>query len=90
MITLAVGAARDRTPDERASEIEYAKALLRDKHFEALIVDTADRLVREWSSAADPVAREGTWFKLQGLQALLKELQCRLDDGLMLSVGDRK
>jgi len=81
LLTVVVGNVRKRTEQEIQSDREYARALAQSKQFGLLVEDTADRLVREWDHAETAQGREVAHFKLEGLKALVKELQIKADQG---------
>jgi hypothetical protein len=82
MISLVVGAPRDKTPQETLLEIEYYRALLSDVRFERLLSDTGDRIVNDWSKATNTADAEACRYRLQGLQAMLKQMQTTVEQGL--------
>lgn len=86
--TVVVGAPRARTDQEIIMESEWARALLSQKNFGLLVTDTADRLTLEWSVAKDSASREAAYYKLEGLRALVRELQTKVDQGLLPSKGN--
>lgn len=82
MISLVVGAPRERTAQETQMEIEYYRALLNDSRFERLLNDTGDRIVNDWSKATSTEEAEACRYRLQGLQAMLKQMQTTVEQGL--------
>ena len=83
MITLTVGAARKpREPREAIAHASFVKGLLDDSRFEEMMVDAADAIVREWSLAQNAQVRDSAWFKLQGLNQILRQMQSDVDQGI--------
>lgn len=79
MISLVVGAAREL----EWTDVEFARSVLQDHRFAALVQDAADEIVNAWSQALEPAQREAAWHRLQALRALLHQLEIRVDHGLL-------
>lgn len=86
MITLTVGAARaPREPRDAIAHAQFVKGLLDDKRFEEMMVDAADGIVREWSLAQNAQVRDAAWYKLQGLNSILRQMQADVDQGIRVA-----
>lgn len=86
MVTLRVGGAPERAGQDAINHAQRVQNLLNDETFGMLVTETADELVRDWSEAPTTESRESAWYKLQGLQALLRRMQASVDQGLRASV----
>src|SRR2546425_13278853 len=84
MIRLEVGApSATKTVNEILAKAAWVQKLLGDPMFGELMVETADACVHEWGLAQTTEARERAWYKLQGLHALLRQLQKADEQGFL-------
>ena len=82
MVRLNLAAPRPaRSRHEIVAEAERVGKLLKSDDFGGLINRTADRIVTDWSKAKSPEVREGYWYQLQGLDALLRTMEITVDHG---------
>lgn len=83
MLKLEVGSAVKRTPREMIEHGKRVQQLLDTEAFGVVVTDAADAIVREWSGAKTPDAREQAHAKLLGLQQLVAQLQKAVEDGVL-------
>jgi hypothetical protein len=87
MIRLEVAqAAAVRSPHEQAAYGRWADALTQEPRFVELLEHTAADLVHEWAAAPTTQEREAIWFKLQGLQRIVREMQKEIEHGIAATI----
>lgn len=73
------------SPQETVAQAERIQALVMNEDFAHMLEDAADAILREWFRATTTAHREELWYRLQGIEALLKQMRAAVDQGLRAS-----